>query len=83
VVVTLALPTVRLVAPRLAVRPEDDEATDSATTLLGTPTGGHPFFGVRVMVDVPEKEFTTGPKLEGLALTKTKGGGGAFLNPAA
>jgi hypothetical protein len=78
----LALPTERLLAAKLAVRP-DVATVDRATFLFIPSTPGQPFLGVRVIVDVPEKEFTTGPKLEGLALTKTKGGGGAFLKLAA
>jgi hypothetical protein len=43
------------------------------------PRPGQPFLGVRVIVEVPEKELSTGPIIEGFALMKRKGGGVEFL----
>jgi hypothetical protein len=76
VVVTLTLDTVTLPA-MLAVRP--GVAVVDRATVFGMPRPGQPFLGVRVIVEVPEKELSTGPIIEGFALMKRKGGGVEFL----
>jgi len=76
VVVTLAFDTVTLLA-MLAERP--GVAMVDRATIFGMPRPGQPFSGVRVIVEVPEKELSTGPMVEGFALSKRKGGGVEFL----
>ena len=65
VVVTLVLETVTLPV-MLAERP--GVAVVDRVTVFGMPRPGQPFSGVRVIVEVPEKELSTGPKFEGFAL---------------